>query len=312
MKTLIVKNNQSSRKTFFRISAPLFLLLILISCQAGSASIKTGFDTPIPTPDGLTLETTVQPEITGPKFTPASELYTVVGIITGQSLAIYQDSTSESNIIGQVPPAGINLRPTSNILNIDGSNWIQIQFDDQIGWVDFSFLAEQHGNLPIELIQLGQTALSAIKSYRYDQLQKIIHPDLCLRFSPYSYLNSSNLTFCGSEIDLAAASEDLLIWGSYDGTGNPINLSFEDYHEEFVYDQDYFHSPIVGYNTEVSSGNSLNNIQEIFPDGMMIEYYFPGFDPQYGGLDWRSIRLVFVQHGMDWYLTAIIHGEWTI
>jgi hypothetical protein len=45
---------------------------------------------------------------------------------------------------------------------------------------------------------------------------------------------------------------------------------------------------------------------------MMIEYYFPGFDPQYGGLDWRSIRLVFVQHGMDWYLTAIIHGEWTI
>ncbi len=312
MKTLSIKNNQSSRKTFIRISALLFLLLILTSCQVDSARIKPVIDIATPTPVGLPLETTVQPEITGPELTPASELYTVAGITAGESLAIYQNSTSKSNIIGQVPPSGINLRPTSSILNLDGSNWIQIQFDDQIGWVDFSFLAEQHGNIPVELIQLGQTVLSAIKSYRYDQLREIIHPDLCLQFSPYSYLNSSNLTFCESEIDLAAASEDLLIWGNYDGTGNPINLSFGEYHKEFVYDQDYFHSLIVGYNTEVSSGNSLNNIQEIYPGGMMIEYYFPGFNPQYGGLDWRSIRLVFVQHGMEWYLTAIIHGEWTI
>ncbi len=312
MKTLSVKNNQISRKIFIRISTPILLLLILTSCQAGSTRIKPEIETLTPNPDGLSIETTVQPEITGPELTPASELYTVVGIIAGESLALYQDPTSDSYIIGQVPPAVNNLRPTSNILSLDGSSWIQVQLDDQVGWVDFSFLAEQHGNIPVELIQLGQTVLSAIKSYRYDQLRDIIHPDLCLRFSPYSYLNSSNLTFCGSEIDHAAVSEDLLIWGSYDGTGNPINLSFGEYHEDFVYDQDYFHCLIVGYNAEVSSGNSLNNIQEIYPGGMMIEYYFPGFDPQYGGLDWRSIRLVFVQHGMDWYLTAIIHGEWTI
>ena len=312
MKTLSVKNNQISLKIFIWISTPILLLLILTSCQAGSTRIKPEFGTPTPTLEGLSPETTVQPEITGPELTPASELYTVVGIIAGESLALYQDPTSDSYIIGQVPPAENNLRPTSNILNSSGSSWIQIQLDDQVGWVDFSFLAEQHGNIPVELIQLGQTVLSAIKTYRYDQLRDIIHPDLCLRFSPYSYLNSSNLTFCGSEIDLAAVSEDLLIWGSYDGTGNPINLSFGEYHEEFVYDQDYFHSLIIGYNAEVSSGNSLNNIQEIYPDGMMIEYYFPGFDPQYGGLDWRSIRLVFVQHEMDWCLTAIIHGEWTI
>jgi len=312
MKTLSVKNNQSSGNTFIRISAPLYLLLILTSCQASPTSIKSGIDTPTPYQDGLTIEPTVQLEVTGSELTPANELYTVVGIIPGESLAIYQDPTSQSNIIGQVPSAGINLRPTSNILNQDESNWIQIQFDDQIGWVDIYFLAEQHGNAPVPVIQLGQTVLNAIKSYRFDQLREIIHPELCLRFSPYSYLNSSNLRFCGSEIAFAAESEDLLMWGSYDGTGNPIDLNFEQYHEEFIYDQDYFHSQIVGYNTAVSTGNSLNNIQEIYPGGMMIEYYFPGFDPQYGGLDWRSIRLVFVQHGMDWYLTAIIHGEWTI
>jgi hypothetical protein len=44
---------------------------------------------------------------------------------------------------------------------------------------------------------------------------------------------------------------------------------------------------------------------------MIVEYYFPGFDPQYGGMDWRSLRLVFSDHGGTWYLAGIIHDEWT-
>jgi hypothetical protein len=43
-----------------------------------------------------------------------------------------------------------------------------------------------------------------------------------------------------------------------------------------------------------------------------IEYYFSGFDPQYGGMDWRSLRLVFIKDSNNWYLAAIVHGEWTI
>jgi len=43
-----------------------------------------------------------------------------------------------------------------------------------------------------------------------------------------------------------------------------------------------------------------------------VEYHFPGIDPQYGGLDWRSLRLVFQQSGGEWYLVGIIHDQWTI
>ena len=312
MKTFKENINLSSRKSFFWISVLLFPVLILVSCQADSLNIRPGNESLTPTRDELSPEISPQPEFTGPGLTPAGEVFTVAGINPGETLAIYQDPSSESNLVGDIPSFAFNLRPTSNIHTLNGSNWIQIQIDDQSGWVDYSYLAEQHGNLPIELVQLGQTALSAIKLYRFDQLSEIIHPDLCLRFSPYAYLNSSNQVFCSSEIGLAASSEDILLWGRYDGSGNPINLSFMEYYNDFVYDQDYFHSAVIGFNTTVSSGNSLNNIQEVFPGGMMIEYYFPGFDPQYGGLDWRSLRLVFVQHGTDWYLAALIHGEWTI
>ena len=41
-----------------------------------------------------------------------------------------------------------------------------------------------------------------------------------------------------------------------------------------------------------------------------MEYYFSGFDPQYGGMDWRSLRLVFAPHGEGWALVGIVHDEW--
>jgi hypothetical protein len=44
---------------------------------------------------------------------------------------------------------------------------------------------------------------------------------------------------------------------------------------------------------------------------MIVEYYFPGFDPQYGGMDWRSLKLVFSQADGSWNLAGIIHDEWT-
>ncbi len=98
----------------------------------------------------------------------------------------------------------------------------------------------------------------------------------------------------------------------YDGTGNPIFMIFPEYHQNFVYDSNYIKPEIIGFNVEVSSGNAINNIAGVYSEGVMIEYYFSGFDPQYGGLDWRSIRLVFIQDNLSWYLVAIIHGEWTI
>jgi hypothetical protein len=44
---------------------------------------------------------------------------------------------------------------------------------------------------------------------------------------------------------------------------------------------------------------------------MVVEYYFPGFDPQYEGMDWRSLRLIFLQDNDVWYLAGIVHDQWT-
>lgn len=45
---------------------------------------------------------------------------------------------------------------------------------------------------------------------------------------------------------------------------------------------------------------------------MVVEYYLPGENPDYGGLDWQSLRLVFQHKEGAWYLVGVIHDEWTV
>jgi len=49
-----------------------------------------------------------------------------------------------------------------------------------------------------------------------------------------------------------------------------------------------------------------------YPTASFVEFHFTGFDPQYGGIDWSSLRLVFENVGGNWLLIGIVHDGWTI
>ena len=240
------------------------------------------------------------------------EDYTPIGLYQGDSLDIYENPAEDALIIGNIPASTLNIKLFGEPLLNENTSWILAESNQSRGWARFDELAIQVGELPVDLVTLGQQVVIALQADNYDQLVNLIHPDKCLRFSPYSYLNDSNLVFCPEELGNLVSSEDNYTWGRFDGTGNPIVMDFPTYHQEFIYDADYLRPEMVGFNIEVSSGNAINNIINVYPNGVMIEYYFSGFDPQYGGMDWRSLRLVFIQDHQTWFLAAIIHGEWTI
>lgn len=281
-----------------------FLLLPVIAFSACSARME-----PEPSPTPARIQPT---EGYSPEIANLFERYAVVGIGSGSHLKIHEGPNPDSPLRGSIPPAGMDILPSGEIFRDGDTVWANITYKEAEGWVNMEFLAEQSGSLPEELILLGQQILESLKNGKYSQLIPQIDPTLCLRFSPYPYLSTDNRILCPAEIESYTTSAEIYNWGQFDGTGKPIDLTFQEYHQRFVYDQDYQKPVAVGLNLEVSSGNSINNIPEIFPDGIMIEYYFPGFDPQYGGMDWRSLRLVFVPENGHWYLAAIIHGEWTI
>lgn len=273
----------------------------------------------VPLPDSTPLHPSpTSTEVYAPTITPTLALidsglvYIVVGLSPEQTLPMYLEPSLSAGITGHIPPAAKFIRTTGIEVKADGILWLQVVYQESAGWVDLSYLARQYGDIPEEVVALAQTVAGALKTADYSRLEEFILPEFCLRFSPYPYLQASDLAFCPGQLGGLSGSNTLYSWGRYDGSGEPIELSFDSYHQRFVYDQDFFQPEIVGLNQEVSSGNAINNIPEIFPDGMIVEYHFSGFDPQYGGMDWRSLRMVFVQEKGGWFLVALVHGEWTI
>lgn len=160
------------------------------------------------------------------------------------------------------------------------------------------------------------TALNAadlLKAKDMNSLSAYIHPEKGVRFSPYFYINlQEDKVFTSEEIADALQNTESYNWGEHDGTGDPIEMTFEEYYDRFVYDQDFANPHLIGNDTRIGQGNTLDNLEEAYPNGKFIEFHFTGFDPQYEGIDWRSLKLVFEELNGNWYIVGIVHGEWTI
>lgn len=155
--------------------------------------------------------------------------------------------------------------------------------------------------------------IEAIKNKDMIKFSTFAHPILGVRFSPYSYVDTeNNLVFTSSDLQNIFSRSQKYTWGSFDGTGFPIELTFDEYYKQFIYNQDYANADDVAYNKIIGHGNTLNNNFEVYPNAIIVEFHFPGFDPKYEGMDWSSLRLVFVKENNVWYIVGIIHDQWTI
>jgi hypothetical protein len=166
-------------------------------------------------------------------------------------------------------------------------------------------------SLQQEVLDRASEVILLLRNKDMITLSDYIHPLLGLRFSPYAFVKDSDQVFSANQVAGLLTNNTVFTWGSYDGSGAPIELTFVEYYFQFVYDVDFYTAPQVALNHRLGEGNSLDNSQEFFPGSMVVEYYFPGFDPQYEGMDWRSLRLIFLQDNDMWYLAGIVHDQWT-
>ena len=163
------------------------------------------------------------------------------------------------------------------------------------------------------LLNDGADVLALLKNKNMEALKEFIHPEKGLRFSAYPYVDpEEDIVISKDELVDKFSSDEEYVWGNYDGKGTPIELSFSDYYDEFIYDENFLEAPIIGRNRVVSSGNTIDNVEEAYEEADFLEFYFDGFNEEYAGADWRSLKLVFEKDGNTRYLVGIIHGEWTI
>lgn len=166
--------------------------------------------------------------------------------------------------------------------------------------------------LAVTILNQAAVVVDLLSQADMDALAVYVHPEMGLRFSPYAYVQETDIVFSVDQIPGLFAEDMTYLWGMYDGSGDPIKITFAEYYDRFVYDQNFANAEEIAFNQRIGgSGGTVNNIDEFFPGSLMVEFHFSGFNPDYGGLDWRSLRLVFMRHGEAWFLVGIVHDEWT-
>jgi hypothetical protein len=163
-----------------------------------------------------------------------------------------------------------------------------------------------------DLSGTAELVINALADKDMAMLANFVHPERGVRFSPYAFVREEHQVFMPEELPDLVGSEEVYTWGNYDGTGEPIELEFEDYYEEFVYSADFADPEQMAVNERLGQGNTINNIGEFYPEASFVEYHFSGFEEEYEGMDWESLRLVFVEEDGAWWLVGIVHDEWTI
>ncbi|MEE1947290.1 hypothetical protein VRU48_19345 [Pedobacter sp. KR3-3] len=160
---------------------------------------------------------------------------------------------------------------------------------------------------------VASRVLQSLKNKDYRSFASYFHPKDPVLFSPYGNINVANSKKLLAKDFLESIEKNwTLTWGVYDGTGESMKIKVVPYIEKFIYDADYLQAKQTSFDQVVQKGNSLNNMAEVFPGLHFVDFHVEGKDPQYSGMDWRSLRLVFKMYNNEYYLVAVIHDQWTI
>ncbi|MCL7453861.1 MAG: SH3 domain-containing protein [Anaerolineae bacterium] len=283
-----------------------------------SSATPTSAATVVPTATDLP-GATPRPATPTPAIGPSLGRFAVAGVYSDDVLNVRSAPGVSNMIVGTIPYHGRNVNVFAGVEMVDDAWWVPVRYQELNGWVNSSFLARQAGDVADELAARTAQAILAVRDHDMQQLASLVHPVKGVTFSPYTNVRplqgapgQADLVFSPDQVRELWTDSTEYLWGQYDGTGEPIEMTFGAYSQRFVYDVDFAQPDVIGFGETIGQGNTINNISEVFPGSTAVEYHFEGFDPQYAGMDWRSLRLVWEQVDGIWYLVAIVHDEWTI
>lgn len=161
------------------------------------------------------------------------------------------------------------------------------------------------------LISAAYEIAGYIKDGDYKSLSEIAHPQSGVCFSPYATISEQAArVFMPSEIAGFSGDKQVYVWGVYDGSGEPIEMTPTEYFARFVFDRDYTRTKIVGVDYVVRSGNALENVSEVYPGIRFVDLYMPSTNGE--DTNWSTLRLGFQEYDGSLMLTLILHSEPTL
>ena len=157
----------------------------------------------------------------------------------------------------------------------------------------------------------SRAVIAAFKKRDMTALSRYVDAKMGLRFSPYLSVQKSDRVFSRTQLRRLSADKTRYKWGTYDGSGDPIRLTWNGYYKEFVFPHDYTRAPKIQFNSDISSGYSYA-MRDFYPNAIFVRYFFPGFKAKNEGMDWRALWLVWNRSGKTWKLVGIANDQWTV
>ncbi|GGM39801.1 hypothetical protein GCM10011351_27430 [Paraliobacillus quinghaiensis] len=173
--------------------------------------------------------------------------------------------------------------------------------------IDSKKLEEQ-----VSIEQKSQEIIRGLHDRQMEYVANYVHEQKGLLFSPYVHVEEDAVTFEQDEVASLLDDKTTYLWGNYDGSGDPIELTPSGYFEEFLNVEPFLSPDEVLVDEYKQRGNTTNNIEEEFPEATVVEFYKSG-SGENEEMNWSSINLVFEQNENGiWKLVALVSDQWTI
>ncbi|HEY4511441.1 MAG TPA: hypothetical protein VJH55_01225 [Candidatus Paceibacterota bacterium] len=163
-----------------------------------------------------------------------------------------------------------------------------------------------------KVILAAREVIKALTARDYQKLEGLVSVD------GLSLNNSPSMSFIHNipKSDVSEIPKDIKIylWGYTDGKGDPIDVTRAEFLTKYIYSGtlDYLKAPNIAINKKLGGGNSVNTIEKDANGRTYIAFHFPGFNPEYAGIDWTTLYLVFDNENGSYKLRGIAKDNWTI
>ncbi|MCY7422116.1 MAG: hypothetical protein LH478_10300 [Chitinophagaceae bacterium] len=154
--------------------------------------------------------------------------------------------------------------------------------------------------------------LQLMEAKQYAGLSRFIGDEGIL-FSPFGSADTTkNKVLSRLQFLELLKNNTQVLWGYADGTGDAIRLTIPQYFKKYVYDVAFLKAEQTSVNKVIDPDSAISKVPSVYANNSFVQFYFPGFNEDYEGLDWKSLLLVFKQQQSKYYLVAVIHNKWKI
>ena len=170
--------------------------------------------------------------------------------------------------------------------------------------------SEQPDGTSVDTIAFAELVVDALAVSDFAALAELASRSAGVRFSPYPLVDvTTDVVLTADQIG-QADKDSIIVWGTYDGSGAPIELSIADYFALFVYDYEFKDAPSVKMNAVSVVGTIPNNIKTTYGRSKFVEFHFDSVSDSYE--DWRSLWIVVDESSGTPRLIGVVHGQRTI